>query len=94
MPITKHLDEAEQGKHQPLLLSDTYHQIFDVIPHTMFLINLQGKIQYSNTAASQLLGYTPEQFYHMSMGRLIPGCADDFMPYSPTIVARNHSRSA
>lgn len=77
MPITKHVDEAEQGKHQPLLLSDTYHQIFDVIPHTMFLINLQGKIQYSNTAASQLLGYTPEQFYHMSMGRLIPGCADD-----------------
>ncbi|PCI45107.1 MAG: hypothetical protein COB51_09270 [Moraxellaceae bacterium] len=62
----------------PPLSCQSYQQMIGTIPQPMLITNLQGLIEFANPAASQLLCFSQEELCQMSMGQLIPECADTF----------------
>ena len=62
----------------PPLTCQSYQQMIRAIPQPMLIANLQGLIKFANSTASELLCYSQDELSQMSMGQLVPECADTF----------------
>ena len=76
-PVTNSHQKTNRSDHRTLLLKEEYRQVVEAIPHAILIVNLQGKVESANMAASLLLDYTPLELLHMPLEHLIPDCASE-----------------
>jgi len=76
--------------------SEEFHsRILDTVPDLVYELSLEGKIIYANSAASEILGYSPEAMRQMSLADLLDeeGLAYAFGVIREMVASRKPSRT-
>lgn len=66
------ITERKQAEEKLRASEERFRQLITSAPDVVFLVDQEGKIMFANLEATNLLGYTPDEFIGMGVEKLIP----------------------